>query len=56
MPDMITMVVGYYHCIDLAYITAMGSKPFFGLFAVYPCIEEQLNALSLNVNAVAVAA
>jgi hypothetical protein len=43
MSDMVSMVVGYDHGIDLADITAMGSEPRFGLPAVYAGIEKQFD-------------
>jgi len=47
--------MGYYQSINLADIAPVGSKPRFGLSAVYSGIEQQPNAAGLDINAVAAA-
>jgi hypothetical protein len=52
----IAMVVGNQDGIDACRFSVMESKPFFDLFAADSGIEQQIEAASLDVDAIAVAA
>ena len=53
---MVDMVVGDQHGIDALRIPAMNGKSFLDLDAADPGVEQELNAIGLDVDAVAVAA
>ena len=54
--DMVSMVMGNDHCIDIPDIASQCRKLFFCLDTVYSCIEEELQPACLDIDTVSAAA
>ena len=56
VPNVITVIVGDYHCIDLSDVPPVGNEPLSSLHAGDAGVEQELHTTCFHVNAVTVAA
>jgi hypothetical protein len=53
--DMVPMIVGYDHGVNLADVPAVRGKPLLRLYACYPRVNQELDAAGFNINAISTA-